>query len=60
MVSAYYNTAARIIVLLEETCNLLIQMARKFLDPASIFQIEVRKTKSKPMQVHRSTTNWSC
>ena len=41
--SAYYNTAARIIILLQETCNLLIAMARKFLDPGSIFQIEVCK-----------------
>ena len=39
--SAYYNTAARIIILLQETCNLLIAMASKFLDPGSIFQIEV-------------------
>ena len=31
----------RIIVLLTETCNLLIEMARGYLDPASIFQIEV-------------------
>jgi dynein heavy chain len=39
--SDYYNTAARIIILLDETCNLFIDMARKFLDPTSIFQIEV-------------------
>lgn len=56
--SEYYNTAARIIVLMEvnctisftslrkllqfqEVCNLLIHMARKYLDPSSIFQIEV-------------------
>ena len=39
--SDYYNTAARIIVLMEETCNMFIDMARKFLDPGSIFQIEV-------------------
>ena len=25
----------------QEICNLLIDMARKFLDPSSIFQIEV-------------------
>ena len=40
--SDYYNTAARIIVLMEETCNMFIDMARKFLDPGSIFQIEVK------------------
>ena len=39
--SKYYNTTARIIVLMQETCNLLIDVARRFLDPASIFQIEV-------------------
>ena len=56
--SSYYNTTARIIVLMQvrlagwlslsslkhptqETCNLLIDVARRFLDPASIFQIEV-------------------
>ena len=26
----------------QETCNLLISMARKYLDPSSIFQIEVQ------------------
>ena len=41
--SDYYNTAARIIVLMEETCNMFIEMARKFLDPGSIFQIEVKR-----------------
>ena len=41
--SDYYNTAARIIVLMEETCNMFIDMARKFLDPGSIFQIEVKR-----------------
>ena len=30
-----------LIFTLQETCNLLIDMARKFLDPSSIFQIEV-------------------
>ena len=39
--SAFYNSAARIIVLMTETCNLLIDMARTFLQPGSIFQIEV-------------------
>lgn len=39
--SQFYNSAARIIVLMTEVCNLLIDMARTFLDPASIFQIEV-------------------
>ena len=45
--SAYYNSAARIIVLLTETCNLLIDMARTFLQPESIFQIEVEEALDK-------------
>ena len=45
--SDYYNTAARIIVLMEETCNMFIDMARKFLDPGSIFQIEVEGKESQ-------------
>ena len=54
--SEHYNTTARVIILLQvsfhfeenftllnaqEICNHLIDMARKFLDPSSIFQIEV-------------------
>ena len=53
--SEFYNTTARIIILMQvhiytfhsvlpcnqETCNLLIEGARRFLDPSSIFQIEV-------------------
>ena len=50
--SDYYNTAARIIVLMEETCNMFIEMARKFLDPGSIFQIEVKlKSHQKKCQI---------
>ena len=45
--SAFYNSAARIIVLMTETCNLLIDMARTFLQPGSIFQIEVHLSQSK-------------
>eukprot|EP00093_Oithona_nana_P000832 00832.XXX_2269_2850_1 [CDS] Oithona nana genome sequencing. len=37
--STYYNSPARIIVLMQETCNLLIDNARKYLDPRSIFQV---------------------
>ena len=36
--STFYNSPARIIVLMTETCNLLIGMGRKFLDPTSLFQ----------------------
>ena len=37
--SKYYNSPARIIVLMQEQCNLLIDVARKYLDPASLFQV---------------------
>ncbi|KAL2077982.1 hypothetical protein ACEWY4_025667 [Coilia grayii] len=39
--SRYYNTPARVIVLLQETCNLLIQQARSFLNPEDILKGEV-------------------
>ena len=52
--SDYYNTAARIIVLMEETCNMFIDMARKFLDPGSIFQIEVEGKESQFFFVFKS------
>jgi len=38
--SKYYCNAARIIVLLQEICNLLIEMARSDLGGSSIFQME--------------------
>ena len=38
--SKYYNSPARIIVLMQEQCNLLIDIARKYLDPASLFQVD--------------------
>ena len=37
--SNYYNTPARIIILIQEVCNLLIDLARKHCDPPSIFQV---------------------
>ena len=45
--STYYSSAARIIVLMTETCNLLIDMARTYLDPSTIFQIEVEEALDK-------------
>jgi dynein heavy chain len=38
--STYYNSPARIIVLMQETCNLLVDAARKYLDPGSLFQVK--------------------
>ena len=34
--SKYYNTNARIIILMQELCNLIISLARKSLDPQTI------------------------
>ncbi|XP_030631579.1 dynein axonemal heavy chain 9 isoform X2 [Chanos chanos] len=36
--SKYYNTPARIIVLLQEICNLLIQLAQTYLNPEDILK----------------------
>jgi dynein heavy chain len=38
--SKYYCSAARIIVLLQEICNLLIEMARSHLGGSAVFQME--------------------
>ena len=40
--SKHYNSPSRLIVLMKEVCNLLIGMARKHMDPATLFQIEVQ------------------
>uniref|UniRef100_A0A665X2B6 Dynein, axonemal, heavy chain 9 n=1 Tax=Echeneis naucrates TaxID=173247 RepID=A0A665X2B6_ECHNA len=39
--SRYYNTPARLIVLLQETCNLLIQQAKLYLVPEEVLRGEV-------------------
>ena len=39
--STFYNSPARIIVLMTETCNLLIGIGRKYLDPGAIFQVSL-------------------
>ena len=45
--SKHYNSPSRLIVLMKEVCNLLIGMARKHIDPATLFQIEVACGKQK-------------
>ncbi|KAK3091630.1 hypothetical protein FSP39_021358 [Pinctada imbricata] len=45
--SEYYSTPARIIILLQEMCNMIINMARNFLDPTEIFKGEVEETIEK-------------
>lgn len=39
--STYYQSSSKVIIMLRQICNLLIQEARRFLDPASIFQSDV-------------------
>ncbi|KAJ8318719.1 LOW QUALITY PROTEIN: hypothetical protein KUTeg_003810 [Tegillarca granosa] len=45
--SKYYNTPARIIVLLQELCNMIINQARTFLEPTEIFKGELEETIDK-------------
>uniref|UniRef100_UPI003AAF1F9A dynein beta chain, ciliary-like n=1 Tax=Centroberyx gerrardi TaxID=166262 RepID=UPI003AAF1F9A len=59
--SRYYNTPARLIVLLQETCNLLIQQARVYLNPEEVLKGEVSEsllkvqTSLEILQLFRST-----
>ncbi|MBN3279379.1 DYH9 protein, partial [Polyodon spathula] len=48
--SKYYNTPSRIIVLLQETCNLLIQQARAYLNPEDILKGEIQESLNKVLQ----------
>ncbi|KAJ8413756.1 hypothetical protein AAFF_G00082630 [Aldrovandia affinis] len=45
--SKYYNTPARIIVLLQEICNLLIQQARAYLNPEDMLKGETEESLAK-------------
>ncbi|XP_069510616.1 dynein axonemal heavy chain 9 [Ambystoma mexicanum] len=51
--SRFYNTPARIIVLLQELCNLLIQQARIFLNPEDILKGETEESLSKVQEAGR-------
>uniref|UniRef100_A0A3Q1G344 Dynein, axonemal, heavy chain 9 n=1 Tax=Acanthochromis polyacanthus TaxID=80966 RepID=A0A3Q1G344_9TELE len=59
--SRYYSTPARLIVLLQETCNLLIQQARAYLVPEEVLRGEVSEclmkvqTSLEVLQLFRST-----
>ncbi|GAA6225045.1 dynein heavy chain 9, axonemal [Lates japonicus] len=59
--SRYYNTPARLIVLLQETCNLLIQQAQLYLVPEEVLRGEVSEsllkvqTSLEILQLFRST-----
>lgn len=39
--SSHYQSSSKVIIMLRQICNLLIQEARRFLDPTSIFQSDV-------------------
>ncbi|XP_014668470.1 PREDICTED: LOW QUALITY PROTEIN: dynein beta chain, ciliary-like [Priapulus caudatus] len=45
--SRYYCTPGRVVVLLQEICNLLIAQARAYLDPAEIFKGEIDESLQK-------------
>uniref|UniRef100_A0A8C3IZU9 DYH9 protein n=1 Tax=Chrysemys picta bellii TaxID=8478 RepID=A0A8C3IZU9_CHRPI len=49
--SNYYNTPARIIVLLQEICNLLIQQAWNYLTPEDILKGEAEESLGKVREV---------
>ncbi|KAM9837728.1 LOW QUALITY PROTEIN: dynein axonemal heavy chain 9 [Aulostomus maculatus] len=59
--SRYYNTPARLIVLLQETCNLLIQQARLYLAPEELLKGDLSESHQKVqtsleiLQLFRST-----
>ncbi|XP_075314376.1 dynein axonemal heavy chain 9 [Odontesthes bonariensis] len=59
--SRHYNTPARLIVLLQETCNLLIQQARVYLVPEEVLRGELSEsllrvqTSLEVLQLFRST-----
>ena len=45
--SEYYNSPARIIILMQEICNLLMSLVKKHIDPETVFQIEVEEALDK-------------
>ncbi|XP_052121253.1 dynein beta chain, ciliary-like isoform X2 [Frankliniella occidentalis] len=45
--SRYYCNSNRLVVLLRQICNLLIQQAKRYLDPSSIFQSDVDEAKQR-------------
>lgn len=49
--SKYYNTPARIIVLMQEVCNLFIQQARNYLNPEDLLKGETEESVSRVQEV---------
>lgn len=45
--SGYYCQSSRLIVLLKQICNLLIERAKRFLDPSSIFHSDIDEAKQR-------------
>lgn len=56
--SKYYQSSSKLIILLRQICNLLIQEARRFLDPSSIFQSDVDEALQR-VQISRGENNIS-
>ncbi|XP_068120654.1 dynein axonemal heavy chain 9 isoform X2 [Hyperolius riggenbachi] len=49
--SKYYNTPTRIIVLMQEVCNLFIQQARTYLNPEDLLKGEMEESLSRVQEV---------
>ncbi|XP_044152524.1 dynein axonemal heavy chain 9 [Bufo gargarizans] len=49
--SKYYNTPARIIVLMQEVCNLFIQQARNYLNPEDLLKGETEESVGRVQEV---------
>ncbi|KAF6216233.1 hypothetical protein GE061_000573 [Apolygus lucorum] len=51
---AYFRTSTKLVILLKEICNLLMQEANKLLDPNSLFECEIEETLPKTRKVLRN------
>jgi dynein heavy chain, axonemal len=45
--SDYYRNTSKLVVLLRQLVNLLVQQAKRFLDPSSIFQSDIDEAKQR-------------
>lgn len=55
--SRYYQSSSKLIIMLRQISNLLIQEARRFLDPSSIFQSDVDEALQR-VQISRGESNF--
>ncbi|KAL3857821.1 hypothetical protein ACJMK2_012454, partial [Sinanodonta woodiana] len=51
--SDYYNTPGRIIVILQEICNMIINSATNYLEPGEIFKGEIEETIQKVKKANK-------